>query len=413
MTLDEIDRAIAAWDERLAQADQNLLDLNDGDYALVEQTAPRFIGVTREQVLPAITAMRALFAQRQQVDDVMTRIKAKRSALPRIWPARQRLDEIAELLRGPSVALGTTMTPVEQRRLFTPGSAAERATLDDVMQTMAGEFDAVRTAVVAVTESWQRVNPALDALQQKLAALDQFARGVGLADDSELTSLHAEAEALRTRVATDPLGARADFDLAIQPRLREVNERLEGLAKARADVQQQLRDARARLAALQQAHGTAIASLARFHIEIAAEATPRADDAELADLAAWLTRIDQAAAAGRAQAAEIGLRRFADAVEQAIAGDQRATAADQAALDLRDELRGRLAARQAQLRQLRQLRRQGIVADSDLDGQGAALARLLAQTPTPLQAAVDQFAAFEARLRALTAPDTRHPAPDP
>jgi hypothetical protein len=400
MTLEEIDRVIAAWDERLAQVDRNLIDLHDADYPLIEASASRFTGLTGKRVGPAVTAMRALFDQRKTLGDVIDRARAVRAGLSRIWPSRAHLEEISDLLRGSAVVLDSAPTPIAERGLLSPADQARRVTLDGALATMAQEYDLVRTATTDVTRAWQRVNPAIDAFNLKYGALVELARHVGASADPDVLGLRAETDALRDRVAADPLAVAAELDTTVQPRLRELGDRLERLTKTRTELQTRLSDARTRLTALEAASANASATLAEAQARILDPAglVGSCSDEDLAELRSWLAKLEETVTAGRWQAASVGLARFDQTVRGRLDDEERAAAANHLIADAPDELIGRLAARRGQLLQLRA---RGVSIPPDLEQEADALATLLAQSPLPLVQATTLLARFEERLRAL------------
>jgi hypothetical protein len=400
MTLEEIDRAIAAWDERLAQVDRNLIDLHDGDYPLIEASASRFTGLTSERVGPAVTAMRALFDQRKTLGDVLDRARTIRVGISRIWPSRAHLEEIANLLRGPSVVLDSTPTPVAERGLLSPADQARRVTLDAALVAMAQEYDLVRTVTTDVTRAWQQVNPAIDAFNLKYGALADLARHLGVSADPDLLGLRAEADALRDRVAADPLGVASELDTTVQPRLRELGDRLERLTKTRTELQTRLSDVRARLTALEAASTEASAALAQAQARIldpAGLVAPLSEE-DLSELRSWLAKLEETVATGRWQAALVGLARFDQTVRGRLDDTEHTASANRLIAEAPDELIGRLAARRGQLKQLRA---RDVSIPPNLEQEADALATLLAQSPLPLGRATAQLARFEEQLRAL------------
>jgi hypothetical protein len=401
MTLEEIDRAIAAWNERLAQVDRNLIDLHDGDYPLIEASASRFTGRTAERVVPAVAAMRALFDQRKTLGDALDRARVLRSGVSRIWPSRAQIEDITDLLRGPAVVLDSAVTPVAERGLLSPADQARRVTLDGALTAMVQEYDLVRTVTTDVTRAWQRVNPALDGFNLKFGALVELARHVGSAADPDLLGLRTEVDGLRDRVASDPLTVAGELDATVQPRLRELGERLERLAKTRAELQSRLNDARAQLIALEASRAAASESFDQAQVRIldpVGLVQPLSDE-DLDELRAWLTKLEETVVAGRWQAATVGLTRFAETVRARLDHEERSAASNRLIADAPEELTGRLAARRGQLKQLRA---RGVSLVPDLEREVDALVTLMTQKPFPLGLASAQLARFEEQLRATS-----------
>src|SRR5262245_23326461 len=106
MTTDEVDQALAEWRSRLRRIDENLVALQlDPVHARFEQSRDSGLdGLTRERVLPALTAMQELFAQRGLLYDMVGRAAKLRASLNR-WRPAETLREIERLLRGPSIVV--------------------------------------------------------------------------------------------------------------------------------------------------------------------------------------------------------------------------------------------------------------------------------------------------------------------
>src|SRR5262249_42100352 len=117
MTVEEIDQALATWTERLQRVDENLLALEDEPTCrLLERTAIE--GVTAARVTPALAAMRELFARRGLLQEMLSRVRERRTHVSHFRPSGAALAEIDALLHGPSIHLPPVQTPLAQRGLL-------------------------------------------------------------------------------------------------------------------------------------------------------------------------------------------------------------------------------------------------------------------------------------------------------
>jgi hypothetical protein len=404
MSLDEVDRALAAWKDRLRRVDENLLALEgDINFKLLEETsAPGagLAGVTYERVAPVVAAMRELFAQRSHLDEILERAQRTRGTISRLWPADRTLREISALLRGPSIVLSTVQTPLAQRTLLGEAEDRNAVSPDQLLAAMVKAFETVRDTVTAVARVWDQLTPQLDALQQKLASLNALATALGGPPDPDLAALQTELALMRTRVARDPLGVHDDVARRLEPRLTALNDRLAAQGQERAQTRADLARARQSLAALRDASRAVAESFASGRAEIAEPTGLVASPAEsrLADLATWLATLETTASAGQWRAAQVGLTRFRATLDSLLAGEQAALAANRARLAVRDDVSGLLLARQVQLHSLRA---RGVTDGADLERRAEEILQLLRYRPLPLATIEDQFAAFEARIGRL------------
>jgi hypothetical protein len=115
------------------------------------------------------------------------------------------------------------------------------------------------------------------------------------------------------------------------------------------------------------------------------------DDA-LDGLDAWREKLEQTAAAHRWSSAAVGLARWEQACAQYLATDRAVLAATGALAAKKDELRGRLSARTAQLRALQA---RGLPRDPQLEELARQAEATLARRPLPLDALEITVTSFE------------------
>jgi hypothetical protein len=118
---------------------------------------------------------------------------------------------------------------------------------------------------------------------------------------------------------------------------------------------------------------------------------PAPDTGAVAELAAWLDRIGHTLAAGRAEAAAIGLANW-----QAQRG-RTAAAIDQAGATAAERL-ARLADMRARLPALRAKQRARAAPDAALDALAERVKATLAATPVDLDTAARDLAAYQSAL---------------
>ena len=112
-------------------------------------------------------------------------------------------------------------------------------------------------------------------------------------------------------------------------------------------------------------------------------------------LAQWLQTLDATMAEGRWPSAGVGVTRWLAAAQEVLVDEETVERTSSAPLDRRDELLGRLSARQ---QQARTLVARGRPADPGLEPLAQRADDLLHRTPVPLADAAEAVVAYEARL---------------
>ncbi len=416
-TVEEIDRALAAWEGRLRQVDENLIALEGRD-AVQRLRGQGYYppltleGLTRTRAEPALAALDMIFAGRAAIGEMLDGVRGVRGGLNQRWPNEQRLHEIGAALFGPSVPRPSVgRTPLAQRGLLTGSANAERITAETLLAEMTRAFGESRDVLLAVEQAWERLDPTIEAAKQEIETAEQMARTLGTAVDAELAPVRMQLTTARNRADRDPLGAEAGLTDSLVPMLRGLRERLNTMVNAQ--MREQVGERRARDAAgdailhardllrtLTSEQAEAYTRYLRCEAEIAppSGAVLPPDAARIAELGGWLQTLERTARDGRAQAANVGLERWTATADAVLVATRVARAACDAALTARDQLGGRLAARRQQL--LAAMRR-GVTPDPAIERLAAEAESLLRQRPLPLRDAEARVTEYEARVRAL------------
>ena len=250
ITLEQIDKTLEEWQNRIRFAMDNLLALDDSlTYKRLQgkdglpQT--RLTGITSARVTPALAAMRDLFQHINRLSDVVERAANMRKALPRFFPSDNALRDIDALLNGPSVRLPSVQTPLAQRSLMSASETPQTITPSRLLEVMTQAFEQARSAITAVDEAWAHLEPALGDCETQAIELQRLAGELGETDAPDLTALRQKLDGLRVRVESDPLGVEADFDRDARPLLARVRARLLEAKHQRDQMQNELGRARA------------------------------------------------------------------------------------------------------------------------------------------------------------------------
>jgi len=400
MTIEEVDRDLAEWQSRLRRIDENLVALQlDPVHMRLEQSRDGGLdGVTRERVLPALTAMQELFAQRGLLYDMVRQATGLRAGLNRRKPA-ETLGEIERLLRGPSIVVPAVETPLGRRSLL---DTSEKAVAPDQLLTaMVASFEHARDAVAAVDQAWQQLGPECQRARAEADRLQATASGLGEDATAALAAVRAQLDAVEARVNRDPLGASRSLIEEVFARLGQLEQQLGEIQRRRDQVRAGLDRGRALLTGLWEAGERTSAARERCSREIAPAPgepppPPPVDPGRVEGLASWLAKLEATAGVGRWAAAGVGLTRWLSTAEGTLKEAEAAERAAVAPLEQRAELLGRLLARR---QQARVLAARGQAVDPAADQVAKQAEMLLRQVPTPLAEAAALVADYESRLR--------------
>ena len=396
MTVEQIDRALEEWRNRLRLAMDNLLALDDNlTYKRLEgkdglQQTP-LTGLTQARVAPGLAAMHELFQQINRLSDVIDRATELRKALPRFFPSDNSLREIDQLLNGPSIQLPSRLTPLAQRSLVSAPETAQAITPSVLLEQMANSFEVARAAITAVDTAWSRLEPALGECETQAIALLRRARDLGEADAPDLIAVRDRVAALRKRIESDPLGVTSDFNTEVRPLLENASARLNESERQRDRIQSDLAQARKLLEQLNALHRQTVEALDQCRQQVADPTGLLAplDAASLEELNPWLGTLEDAASQGRWRAARIGLDRWLKTAGEYAEAERTACRANQAPIELRNELKGRLSALKAKAQA------RGLTQDPTLSALAQQADSLLRQTPTQLALASQRVREYE------------------
>lgn len=398
--VEPIDRSIADWKNKLAAASDNLLALYDHpSYKRLQGgdagTPLQLTGVSAALVTPALNAMNELFAQMGLLNDVVDRAQKLRAGYNGFPWSEKVLQQIQDLLNGPSIQLPPVKTPLEQRGLLTASEQARAITPDRLLGIMTQAFDAAKQAVFAVDQAWTRLDTVFASAETKLSVLEQRAGSMGADSTAEAASVRQQLNYLRSTAKTDPLGAAAsgNVDSQLLTALDNLRTRLDALAKDRDAANTGIADARSALAALRDLKAKADAALARTRQQIDNPHGLLASitDAQLAELSQWLDTLEQTRNSGNWRALGMGLQRWNALAADYKAAQTTALAANQAPLEALAELRGRFSAIEVKARA------RGMADLPALAQVSAQTKPLLNQSPAPLDA-IDKLVSQYERL---------------
>ncbi len=349
MTLTEIDQLLTDWQNKLEQASQNLLELQnlptyqrlagEGGFARVP-----LADYSAQQVDPALKAMNDLFQHFQLLGDTIARAQFLRRQMDNCG-GDPRLQNVADILTRKSIQLAVVPTPLSQRGLLSPSAETYNVSPIALLSAMQAAFDTARDVVLAVDAAWSTLDAKLLAAIADWQTLQ--------AESGDKTIAWAEGQqmmvACHERLEHDPLASQAEFNQTIVPLINQTRQRLAQAQQQQEQVTVALAQAQQQWQTLQALHQQVLDIYATHPIPLGddpAGATPP-DATTLIALEQWLTRLTTKFEAGMISPVAVGLQNWHRQAQQATTALEQLMTAHQTALNLCQEWRGRLAALRA------------------------------------------------------------------
>ena len=321
MNLEQIDAMLADMRARSGRIGDDLLELSQAityQRLVGEGGWPRVDSPTRPRRgsprpwRPCATSGNVASSTRASPATVL------RNSVSWFLPSQKTLDEIEQLLRGPSIEL-----PPARRGLAAP--TARSLSPGELLEDMARSFRLAREAVLAVDAAWDRLLPVLANFEGEAAAIQGLADAPMEPAPAELAEARRKILSLREAVEHDPLAAEARGE-EIAPLLKAARARLDDLARDRDRAGAMVAEARQLLDSLEEAHRRARQAHADREAKVQADAPavfPRPlDDGQVAALGPWLEKLDATVREGKWKPALVGLAKWTTIVRQYLADEE-------------------------------------------------------------------------------------------
>ncbi len=399
MNVEQIDRLLAQWKLNLDRISQNLIDLH-GLPTYQQLTAMpsdvELIGKTRAKVVPAVSAMNDLFQNFDLLVKTIDRAVMIRKQVPKFLSssAESELREIEYLLTGNSIQLGEQQIPLAQRDLLSAAQTQNAIAPAKLLEVMTAAFQVAKDVVVAVETAQSHLAAELTRAQTEMRSIQTLADSLGVRTSNELAVAQQNLLDFGDRIICDPLGVSDEFEREIEPIIIRSRQYLEEIGRQKASVKQELFQAHQllqNLIHLNQQHQTIFAEYQEKITEAATRSQPLADE-QIEALNQWLDRLDIKFKEGIFQPVKIGLQNWRLRTQEYLSAQQQAYTDNQTALEMRQELRGRLQALQAKALA------KGMAENEQLNQIAQQAKQLLYTRPTPLEQAIQLVSEYEKLL---------------
>jgi hypothetical protein len=385
VTLDEIDRTLAGFRQAIDVMTANLFELeNDSNRKVLDQAA--LTGVTAAKWGEASRSLAQMWQWFTQFQDVVERATTLRGSKGRV--NAPQLAQLDQLLGGPSVELSAEQVPLSRRALLGPSETTVRCRPDELLTMMSQAFDLVKGVVTATGEAWHVLLPRLEQDETALSGLEKLAASFGEVHVPELAGARGRLDDLSTRLADDPLSIDVSVLAPLEATLAAARRDLDELLQLRTDLVPRLDQARALLAHIHQTMAEGRAAHDELAVKIAMPAAP-GPIAPDPDLARRLDRVSSLSARNEWRAARHDLAEWTRRATDLLGQAQQVVAANQAPIDERNELRGRLEAYRAKANRL------GRAEDDNLTARYDKAHDALYTAPTDLAAAAELVRCYQ------------------
>jgi hypothetical protein len=399
VNVEQIDRLLAQWKQNLDRISQNLIDLH-GLPTYQQLTAMpsdvELTGKTKAKVVPALSAMNDLFQNFDLLVKTIDRAAILRKQVPKFFSssAESQLHEIEYLLTGNSIQLGEQQIPLAQRDLLSAAQTQNAIAPAKLLEVMTAAFQVAKDVVVAVETARSHLAAQLTRAQTEMRSIQTLADSLGIRRSNELAVAQQNLLDFGDRIICDPLGVSDEFEREIEPIIIRSRQYLEEIARQKASVKQELSQAHQllqNLIHLNQQHQTIFAEYQEKITEAATRSQPLADE-QIEALNQWLARLEIKFKEGIFQPVKIGLQNWRVRTQEYLSAQQQAYTDNQTALEMRQELRGRLQALQAKALA------KGMAENEQLSQIAQQAKQLLYTRPTPLEQAIQLVSEYEKLL---------------
>lgn len=396
MNVEQIDRLLAQWKQNLDRISQNLIDLH-GLPTYQQLTAMpsdvELTGKTKAKVVPALSAMNDLFQNFDLLVKTIDRAVILRKQVPKFLSssAESQLREIEYLLTGNSIQLGEQQIPLAQRDLLSAAQTQNAIAPAKLLEVMTAAFQVAKDVVVAVETAQSHLAAQLTRAQTEMRSIQTLADSLGVRTSNELAVAQQNLLDFGDRIICDPLGVSDEFEREIEPIIIRSRQYLEEIARQKASVKQELSQAHQllqNLIHLNQQHQTIFAEYQEKITETATRSQPLTDE-QIEALNQWLDRLEIKFKEGILQPVKIGLQNWRVRTQEYLSAQQQAYTDNQTALEMRQELRGRLQALQAKALA------KGMAENEYLSQIAQQAKQLLYTRPTPLEQAIQLVSEYE------------------
>ena len=407
ITSAQLDELLKDWQQKLGAVSQNLYDLDNlPTYQRLAGTSgmpqARLTGKTQTLVAGAMSDLDRLFQSFELLRQTVDQAKEMRDRLPRFGKVDEKIAEIITFLSAESIELPVDASPLASRDLGVVASHFQKVTPISVLITMSKLFQSAAAVIFQVDAAWNKLEPQLLLLYDQTRPIEtqiyqlaqQYPGPLPEGLQKQLEQVRSQIKSAQIEIDRDPIAAAETSLVDVEAPLNAIVLTITELAQTREQVAQSLDAAQRSFQRLETLNTESIAKFTELREKVLNPSglkAPLTQD-HLSGLHQWLNKLQTTAHLGNVIPVKVGLTKWQAQLDHAIAYEQSALASNNAPLQHRSELRGRLLVLKAKAKAL------GFAEEPPLADLEQQVQQMLYSRPSDLGRASTVLQAYEQAL---------------
>ena len=407
ITSAQLDELLKDWQQKLGAVSQNLYDLDNlPTYQRLAGTSKmpqaRLTGKTQTLVAGAMSELDRLFQSFELLRQTIDQAREMRDRLPRFGKVDEKIAEIITFLSAESIELPVNASPLASRDLGMVASHFQKVTPISVLITMSKLFQSAAAVIFQVDAAWNKLEPKLLLLYEQTRPIDaqihqlaqQYPGALPEGLQKQLEQVRSQIKSAQLEIDRDPIAAAETSLVDVEAPLNAIVLAIIELAQTREQVAQSLDAAQRSFQRLETLNTESIAKFTELREKVLNPSglkAPLTQD-HLSGLHQWLNKLQTTAHLGNVIPVKVGLTKWQAQLDHAIAYEQSALTSNNAPLQHRSELRGRLLVLKAKAKAL------GFAEEPPLADLEQQVQQMLYSRPTDLGRASTVLQAYEQAL---------------
>lgn len=407
ITSAQLDELLKDWQQKLGAVSQNLYDLDNlPTYQRLAGTSgmpqARLTGKTQTLVAGAMSDLDRLFQSFELLRQTVDQAKEMRDRLPRFGKVDEKIAEIITFLSAESIELPVDASPLASRDLGVVASHFQKVTPISVLITMSKLFQSAAAVIFQVDTAWNKLEPQLLLLYDQTRPIEtqiyqlaqQYPGALPEGLQKQLEQVRSQIKSAQIEIDRDPIAAAETSLVDVEAPLNAIVLTITELAQTREQVAQSLDAAQRSFQRLETLNTESIAKFTELREKVLNPSglkAPLIQD-HLSGLHQWLNKLQTTAHLGNVIPVKVGLTKWQAQLDYAIAYEQSALTSNNAPLQHRSELRGRLLVLKAKAKAL------GFAEEPPLADLEQQVQQMLYSRPSDLGRASTVLQAYEQAL---------------
>ena len=407
ITSAQLDELLKDWQQKLGAVSQNLYDLDNlPTYQRLAGTSgmpqARLTGKTQTLVAGAMSDLDRLFQSFELLRQTVDQAKEMRDRLPRFGKVDEKIAEIITFLSAESIELPVDASPLASRDLGVVASHFQKVTPISVLITMSKLFQSAAAVIFQVDAAWNKLEPKLLLLYDQTRPIEtqihqltqQYLGALPEGLQKQLEQVRSQIKSAQIEIDRDPIAAAETSLVDVEAPLNAIVLAITELVQTREQVAQSLDAAQRSFQRLETLNTESIAKFTELREKVLNPSGLKAPLTQdyLSGLHQWLNKLQTTAHLGNVIPVKVGLTKWQAQLDHAIAYEQSALTSNNAPLQHRSELRGRLLVLKAKAKAL------GFAEESPLADLEQQVQQMLYSRPTDLGRASTVLQAYEQAL---------------